>query len=259
MKSPGGRRVLLLLLAGVTLAACSRGRPAATVAPPGTQPQQAVLIFEAQLNQLALGQNAEDAMKSVVTVVERRVNALGVAGATTERDGNRVTVRLPGIKDPTEAISLITQTGHLDFRKQELSPSGEPVTDADGNFVWVPATGNLNGQDVPLTGQYMKPNARAAFDAQANAYEVQFELTADGAKLFEQITGELWPSQRLLAVFLDNRLITAPTVNAVIHDKGVICDSSMTFEQAKLLAVQLNTGELPIPLRLVSQTTGGSQ
>jgi preprotein translocase subunit SecD len=56
-----------------------------------------------------------------------------------------------------------------------------------------------------------------------------------------------------LGIFLDNELISAPTVQAVIKDKGVI--TGVTIDEAKILVVQLNSGALDIPLQLISYTT----
>lgn len=214
------------------------------------------LVLEADFSQLPSGQDQGQALTGAMNIVQTRVNKFGVTEATVQRQpaGNRIIVQLPGVKDVAQAVKLIGQTAQLDFRKQELDASGQPVKDASGNVVWVPATGTLNGQPVALTGKYLKPNAQPTLDTQTNTPAVSFTWDADGATLFEQITTELL--HKPLGIFLDNQLISAPTVNAVIKDSGII--TGLTTAEAKLLAAQLNGGALPIPLKVVQQQNIGA-
>ncbi len=92
------------------------------------------LTLQADLSGVPADQQT-DAMKGVLNVIERRVNAYGVAESEIQQQGNdRIIVQLPGVKDIEQAKQLIGQTAKLEFKEQ----------DASGN--WVPATGQLNGQ-----------------------------------------------------------------------------------------------------------------
>ena len=53
-----------------------------------------------------------------------------------------------------------------------------------------------------------------------------------------------------LAIFLDKRLLTAPTINSIIPGKGII-EGNFTLASAKALSDQLNAGALPVPLEEV--------
>ena len=79
---------------------------------------------------------------------------------------------------------------------------------------------------------------------------MSFEWNAEGAKLFGQITQRLL--NKPLGIFLDNVLISSPTVQAVITDKGVI--NNIPIDQAKILVNQLNSGSLDVPLKVIQQT-----
>ncbi|HLE02137.1 MAG TPA: protein translocase subunit SecD, partial [Dehalococcoidia bacterium] len=68
-------------------------------------------------------------------------------------------------------------------------------------------------------------------------------------KLFKEITTELL--NKPLGIFLDNELVSDPVVRAVIEDKGII--EGILLDEARLLAIQLNAGALPIPLKVVQQ------
>ena len=96
----------------------------------------------------------------------------------------------------------------------------------------------------------MKPNASLVLDPQTGAPEVAFEFNTEGALLFKQITTR--DLGKPLGIFLNNELISAPTVQAVIADKGVI--TGVSLQQAKTLAIQLNSGALVAPLTIVERS-----
>jgi len=55
-------------------------------------------------------------MDTAKTIVEQRVNGLGVTEPLVQRQGaSRIVVELPGVKDPQAAIDLLKQTGLLEF------------------------------------------------------------------------------------------------------------------------------------------------
>src|SRR5437763_10089681 len=148
------------------------------------------LTLQADLSQIPADQQTT-AMQGVLNVIQRRVNAYGVAEPEIQLLGaDRIIVQLPGLKDTEEAKKLIGQTAKLEFKQQ----------DATGN--WVPATGQLNGQTVPLTGQYLVPGRQqVTFQGNAGLPEVAFQFNSDGAALFGQITQRLL--QKPLGIFLD--------------------------------------------------------
>ncbi|MDP2937476.1 MAG: protein translocase subunit SecD, partial [Dehalococcoidia bacterium] len=179
----------------------------------------------------------------VVRIIDRRINAYGVAEASIQKQGtNRILVQLPGVRDVQEAIRLIGKTAQLDFREQVATPDGK------ADWAIAKALGN-DGQEKELTGKYFRPNAQVTFDQQTGQPEVSFEFESEGAKLFEQITTRL--VGKPLGIFLDNEMISAPTVRDVIRDRGVI--NNIPLEEARLLSIQLNAGALPIPVAVVKQ------
>ena len=200
------------------------------------------LVMQGDLSNVPTS-TADKAMDGVVNVLERRINGYGVAEATIQRQGaDRILVQLPGVRDVQEAINLIGKTAQLDFREQQPGP--------DGQMQWVPATALGNdGQQQQLTGKYFQPNSQVSFDQQTGKPQVNFEWNSEGAKLFEQITGRL--IGKPLGIFLDNEMISAPTVQSVIRDSGVI--TGVGLQEAQLLAIQLNAGALPIPVNIIQQ------
>ncbi|MDP2935688.1 MAG: protein translocase subunit SecD, partial [Dehalococcoidia bacterium] len=200
------------------------------------------LVMEGDLAKVELKER-DRAMDGVVRIIDRRINAYGVAEASIQKQGtNRILVQLPGVRDVQEAIRLIGKTAQLDFREQVATPDGK------SDWTIAKALGN-DGQEKELTGKYFRPNAQVTFDQQTGQPEVAFEFDSEGAKLFEQITTRL--VGKPLGIFLDNEMISAPTVRDVIRDRGVI--NNIPLEEARLLSIQLNAGALPIPVAVVKQ------
>lgn len=89
------------------------------------------LIYEADVSQVPSKEQVS-ALEGVRDVIERRVNAFGVAEplVQTSRSGNkwRVIVELAGIKDVNQAISMIGETPLLEFKKM-AAPKAPELTD----------------------------------------------------------------------------------------------------------------------------------
>jgi preprotein translocase subunit SecD len=210
------------------------------------------LLYSANLSAKDPSQTDAEALQGVKMTIGRRVNAYGITEPTVQvmqtAEGSFILVKLPGVKDIDQALKLIGETAQLDFREQVVGP--------DGNTTWVIAKAlGSNGQEEELTGKYLKPDASLQVNPTTNKPEVAFEWNSEGALLFENITTR--DLGKPLGIFLDNQLISAPTVQAVISDKGVITNSGWTLnnlDEPKTLAIQLNSGALQVPLTLVAQT-----
>ncbi len=209
------------------------------------------IVFQADLTQKDPSQKVEDAMTGVLGKIERRANAFGVSEATVQQQGtDRIIVQLPGVKNVDEAKKAIGQVAQLDFKEVD---SEKPASDSGGTpqVTWKAATGiGIDGKEKALTGKYLKPNAQVAISQQTTSKpEVAFEWNQEGAVLFEQITKR--NLNKPLGIFLDNVLISAPTVQAVIKDKGVI--TGLDLQEARTLAIQLNSGSLDLPLKIIQE------
>ena len=121
----------------------------------------------------------------------------------------------------------------LEFREQVA------VEDEEGLgtiLVWVPATGIIDGEEVVLNSNYFKKNTSVDKNTHYGGPMLYFEFTEEGSILCEQITSRLIGEP--LAIFrgegedaeplLDSEgQPIAPTVRAVIIDRGVISGLSL--------------------------------
>jgi preprotein translocase subunit SecD len=208
------------------------------------------IVYQADLTKKDPSQKDEDAITGVLGKIERRANALGVTEPVIQKQGtDRILVQLPGVKNVDEAKKALGQVAELDFREQD-SDKSSPTPSETSQVNWKKATGiGKDGKEKELTGKYLKPNSQAIITQQTNKPEVAFEWNDEGAILFEQITKR--NLNKPLGIFLDNELISAPTVQSVITDKGVI--TGLALEEAKRLAIQLNSGSLDVPLKIIQE------
>ena len=217
------------------------------------------LVYSVDLTKKDPAQTDNEVLEGVKQKIERRVNAYGVSEPIVQtiqnEQGAFMLVQLPGVTNIDEALKLIGQVAELDFREGQLDETGKPVVDEKGLPKWVKAKAmGSDQQERELSGKYFKPNAKVLLEPQTNKPEVAFEWNSEGAILFEQITKR--NLQKPLGIFLDDQLVSAPTVQAVIKEKGVI--TGLKIDEARTLAIQLNSGSLDVPLKIVERRDIGA-
>ncbi len=207
------------------------------------------LILEADMSGLD-DSNVKDALESAKEIISRRVDLYGVSEPvvqTSEVGGQyRILVELPGLEDVNSAVALVGQTAQLDFREipeqyRDATPGSVPV------FAFTP-TG--------LTGKGLD-KATVQFGSNSNNGEpvVGLKFNSEGTKQFAEITKR--NINKPLAIFIDGIPITAPIVNDEIISGEAIINGGFTIDSAKELAIQLNAGALPVPVKIIQQRNIG--
>ena len=106
-----------------------------------------------------------------------------------------------------------------------------------------------------LSGKYLT-DARPGFD-QWQKPVVNFTLTKEGGRIFAALTGA--NIKKPLAIVLDSRVESAPTIQSKIRDQGQITmGGSATFDDARDLAVVLRAGALPAPVKVIQNSVVGA-
>ena len=171
----------------------------------------------------------DDAMNRVKTIMEKRVNALGLTEPVIQREGERrMIIELPGVKDPDSAIKTIGKTAMLEFKDEE------------GNTV--------------LTGTDLK-DAQAATNQQNGQNVVNLEFTDEGAKKFADVTSK--NVGRTISILLDGEVLTAPNVREPILGGKAEISGQKTLEEAQNLAIVLRSGALPVKVNIIETRTVG--
>ncbi len=129
---------------------------------------------------------------------------------------------------------------------------------AAGFVQWEPATGFIQEEERVLTGAFLRPNSQVgttpgecSSDSPPPCTILKF--TDDGGQLFEQITTELAVGTLPLGIFLDEELISAASVRQPIAGGNAVI-TGLDLDEARTLAIQLNAGALPVPLRAIQET-----
>ena len=166
-------------------------------------------------------------MSGILSVIERRVNQLGLSEPLIQRQGSdRIIVELPAVDSPNEAINTIGRTAMLTFKNS----AGETL----------------------MTGEAVK-DARADHDQYGRAV-VSFTLTEEGSEQFADITRQYMGSK--IGIYLDDEQLTNPTVQAVIEERGQITGYE-SIQEAEEDAVLIREGALPVPVEVIETRTVG--
>lgn len=213
------------------------------------------LVYDADLSNIQSGSGQTDAMNGLRDVIERRVNLYGVSEPLVQvnkaSSGQyRLIVELAGVKNVSDAINMIGETPYLEFRTMRSQEDTAQILEQQkkGN----PGALTQDPYTLPsdLTGKYLK-KATLNFDQNTRKPLVDLEFNDDGAKLFEQLTQQNIGKQ--VAIYLDHSPISAPRVNEKISGGKAVISGQFTIEEAKQTVQRLNSGALPVPIKLVSQ------
>jgi protein-export membrane protein SecD len=218
------------------------------------------LVYSADTSKLEAA-DIPESLASLREVVERRVNAFGVGEplVQTEQGGalgggaHRLVVELPGITDVDQAVKLIGETPVLEFKlvKEGADPAVYAAASSTDASVF---------EDTGLTGTYLSKASLQFGNGQgalAQAPVIRVDFNPEGSMLFGAITTA--NTGRQLAIFLDGKLLSAPTIQTPITDgTAIISGGDFTAQTAKEMVRNLNLGALPVPIQLASTETIGA-
>jgi preprotein translocase subunit SecD len=218
-------------------------------------------------------------LEQSIEAIRQRVDSLGVSEPLIQKNGlgdNQILVQLPGVDDPGRVKDIIQSTARLELREaldhgtvypteqaaieahQKILPPNTVVMPSkprhpgeEAGFIIVSRTSVVSGTDIR--------SADPGNKSDTNEPIVNFYLTAAAGKKFGLFTAahskdSANPSN--LAIVLDNRVITAPSINSQINDSGII-EGGFTQESAKDLAMLLRSGALPASLHYLTERTVG--
>lgn len=208
-----------------------------------------------------------EAMNTARTIVENRVNGLGVNEAVVQVAGERrIVVELPGETDPEKALATLRQTGLLEFVDFSVLSQQEAINLVGTNIITDFSTSSETTVTETLTNTLTTQvfhtvmtgsglSSAGVTQDQAGNYEVAFELNSEGADTFGAYTSA--NVGNILAIVLDKQVISVPSINQPITDGQGVITGNFNLESANALAVQLRYGSLPIPLKVVETRTVG--
>ena len=184
------------------------------------------ITFEAILKDDYNKDNLSSDMASVQAMLQKRLDSLGYTEATVELVGdNRVTVDIPSINNPEEAVSVLGATAQLTFE------------DADGNVI-------LDGSGIKsATSGY----GQISQSSMANEHYVQVTFTSEAQEKWTEATkaaANAENGKNYIAIKMDDEVLSQPSVSSEYAQTGITGDScvisgSFTADSAKTTAARI--------------------
>ncbi len=230
-------------------------------------------------------------LQAVKRVIENRINGLGVSEPIIQTVGeDKILVQLPGVTDPQQAERVLGGTAQLEFKEQKTGTEEQfgaeyqiqrqlelqlnilrQVENGTNTEEIIKLQESLNNSytrinelfaSVGLTGKKLK-DARPQPTQTGNQWEVVIRFDDDGGDKFAEMTKNLAGTGRSIGIFLDNALISAPTVGPEFAVTGIsggsaVITGNFTAETSNDLAVQIRGGSLPFPVAVVENRTVGA-
>ena len=176
----------------------------------------------------------------------------------TDEANDKIIVRFPWKSgesdfDPEKAIEEISATALLTFREGKSYET--QTVDGEGNPVYQTPTGTtadtiiLEGSDVTEAKPVMQENSTSgSYD-----YAISLTLSDEGAQKFAEAPERL--KGKTISIWMDDIMISAPTVNAVITDGKASITGNFTAATASELAAKIQGGALPFALQTSNFST----
>lgn len=201
------------------------------------------------------GYDATEAQLDAATeVIKTRLSSLGITDNEVYSDekSDRIIVRFPWQVgetdfDPEAAVKELGEMAQLTFRE-----GTDADTDEEGNIT--APTGNivLEGSDIKSAEvQYRQSDSEQG----KLEYVVALELNTDGVSKFAEATSRLAGTSTPISIWMDNTMISAPSVNTAITDGSAVITGNFDADSAKKLADQINSGALPFKMETSSFKT----
>lgn len=194
-------------------------------------------------------QNVTDQnMASAEEIIKQRLTSLNITDSEvyTDTNKNRIIVRFPWKEDevdfdPEAAVQELGDTAELTFREgYEVNEEGLP----DG----------VTAENIILTGD-MVDEASAGYSSEHGGYIVTLKLKSEGATRFSEATERLAETNGVISIWMDDDVISYPTVNEHISTGEAIISGNFTADEATSLAEKINAGALPFSLKIDSFST----
>ena len=176
---------------------------------------------------------------ATLEVIRSRLSAFGLDGTVTTAGGDQIVIELRNVSDTELVKRLIAKRAQLVFKERTCSdPICQEFTDADTL---------LTGDDLA--------NSFASTEPLGVGWVVNLQFDSRGADIFSELTERIFTQQdtKRIAIFLDDDELIALVARAWIRDGQVQITGNFSREEARTLAIQLESGRLPVALELISE------
>ncbi|MDD6237039.1 MAG: protein translocase subunit SecD, partial [Clostridiales bacterium] len=190
----------------------------------------------------------KEQMSAAEETIKQRMTTLNITDGEvyTDYSKHRIIVRFPWKEDeedfdPEAAVKELGETAELTFREgYETDDEGLPS--------------GVTKENVILTGD-MVTSATVGYDSEKSQYVVQLKLDSEGTKNFSEATSRLASSKGVISIWMDETVISYPTVNEAISGGEAVISGNFTVDEATSLANKITAGSLPFKLETENYNT----
>lgn len=213
-----------------------------------------------QLSDAEKASTDDRTMQQSLEIVRRRIDAAGTREPTIVREGSdRILIQVPGASSAQEIKQLIGTTAKLTFNSV-IGTTSNPnqATGTDEEILPSADTKDLYYvlDPVPVVTGEDLTDARP--DTDQNGYPaVAFRFNAGAARTFGDYTQN--NIGKPFAIVLDNKVISAPTIQSHIAGGSGIITGRFTVKEATDLALLLRAGALPASMTFLEERTIGPE
>jgi preprotein translocase subunit SecD len=198
-----------------------------------------------------------------IEIIRKRVDENATKEIDLIRQGDRhILLQVPGIEDPQQLKNLIGKTAKLSFHIVEPNITSDDVLSGKSGVGYkvLPLQTNDNQKRLIVVHSKSLLSGEMLTDAQASVNNfsqpvVTFKFNTTGARMFAEVTKA--NTGKMLAIVLDNKVLTAPMINEPILGGSGIISGSFTIQSANELALLLRAGALPVPIKIAEERTVG--
>jgi len=212
----------------------------------------------------------QEKLSKAIDIIGNRINAFGVAEPVIRPVGeNRIEIQLPGVstQDNPEVVNSVKKPARLDFRLVHPFLDPSQTAEVPPGYELMTLESELRNGEIFTQEVFVKRIPEMTGEGVQDSYPTMDEygrfkiimrFTSEGRKQFADVTRAIAESNQRtgrtgqLAIVLDGKLYSAPTVREEISSDSAEISGSFTQREAFDLANVLNN-PLDLPLQVKEQ------
>lgn len=209
-------------------------------------------------------------MSDTIAKLQKRVENYSTEAIVYQEGTDRINIEIPGVSDANAILQELGRPGTLYFIAQTDSEgnqnySQQTVQNPDGTYGVGYVLNKtidqlLEDGSIQVQGTDVKEaNAGSLQTNMGSEFAVSLTMTDEGAKKFAEVTQRAFERGESLAIYYDGSIISAPGVNAVIHDGSAQISPMESYERAENLASTIRIGGLKLELEELHSKVVGAQ
>lgn len=188
----------------------------------------------------------KEMVKNTYSIIENRINILGVSEPEISIEGNNIRVQLAGVTDEEDAKSVISQMANLTFRNEK--------------------------DELVMTSDVLRSGKVTAQQDETNIGKYYLQIEIADVDTFHEKTEEIRKNNGSLAIWLDfdettdtyaakcnkdkvTNCLSGASISEELTTDKVRLSGNFTKDEANRLAKLINSGSLPTKLEELSSQT----